>query len=317
MTISTFTWMSAQTGATATEWRKWIQGIHDALAAIGLVQTADTGQLTISTASVPGINTWTNYEVWRFNDALQSTHPIFFRIDYGTGNSAGRADFRLTVGTASDGAGTITGNTLLAATVASPTPATASSTEYPSYASGDGSSFSIALWPATGNLAGHLGGFTIARACNTDGTYRGDALVIAGFGGQSFFHVIGHDGTSGSAKSAQNVYAPVMLPYAVNGNNASTGSTLSEDGTTAPVYPIPCAAPGVEPFVLNSMVVVHPGDAGATSVIQVATINGEARTYRAFPTISSGSTGPGVIAVGASANNTISNRCLPAIAWAV
>lgn len=312
MTVTTYSWMSAQTGATNAEWRKWVQGIHDALAACGMTQTSDTGQVTISSATVPAINTWTLYEIWRFSDSLQSTKPVFLRIDYGVGSTAGRANIRLTIGTSTDGAGTIGGSSLLPATVLSTTSPSASSTEYPSYASGDGSSFSLALW-ATTSISNHIGGFAISRSCDTSGTYTGDAITIALFGANYAFNVIGTTGTDGSVESAKGAFAPAFLPNVINGVTASASSTLSEDGTTAPVFPLACAAPGVEPFVLNSMVAVHPGDAGASSVIQVATINGSSRTYRAFVAAPS-TNGPGNIGV---SNATAPPRCLPAIAWAV
>ena len=59
-------------------------------------------------------------------------------------------------------------------------------------------------------------------------------------------------------------------------------------------------APGVTPWVSNVVVCVSPGDAGATSVIQAATINGATRTYRAFPYSYAGSTGPGLVREGAA-----------------
>lgn len=80
------------------------------LAAAGLVQTADTGQIDWTTVVRSGINTLTaGYEIWRFNDAQQSTSPIFFKIDYGTGSATGSPRWAITVGTGSDGSGTLTG----------------------------------------------------------------------------------------------------------------------------------------------------------------------------------------------------------------
>ena len=314
MPVSTFSWMSAQSNASNAEFRKWVQGIHDALAACGLVQTADTGQIDIATVALPGTSTYGGYEIWRFDDALQATAPVFLKIEYGTGSSTTRPSIRITVSSATDGAGNPSGNIYLAALVPSGSMAS-SSTEYASYASGDGSSINVILYP-TPMLAGSLGGFSISRSCDTSGAYNGDALAIVSHGANSpVYQVVGIDGSDPSVNCSKNTYLPVLLPYTVNNASQSASSTLSEDGTTAPTFPVPCAAPGVTPWVLNNLVVIHPGDAGATSVIQVASINGQDRTYRAFTGIGN-TTVQGSAALVSSATG-VSARFLPAIAWEV
>lgn len=69
-------------------------------------------------------------------------------------------------------------------------------------------------------------------------------------------------------------------------------------------------APGVPPWVSNVVVAVHPGDVGATSVIQVATINCSTRIYRAFTLYDQYT---GVVGCGIST----ASRVRPAIIWAV
>lgn len=103
--------------ATAAAFRLWGKAISDGIAARGWVKTADTGQVDWSTAAAPSGGTTPSYEVWRPGDSLQSTHPIFLRIEYGsaTGLQPGLA---FSLGTATDGAGTLSAsasfpNTLL------------------------------------------------------------------------------------------------------------------------------------------------------------------------------------------------------------
>jgi hypothetical protein len=91
------------------EFRAWAQGIHDGLASFAdLTQTADTGQINIATANRPAANGVAGYEVWRFNDAMQATMPVFFKLEYGIDNSPTLPQLIITIGKGSNGAGTIT-----------------------------------------------------------------------------------------------------------------------------------------------------------------------------------------------------------------
>ena len=68
-------------------------------ATAGWVQTADTGQINMSTSM-------SGYQIWRLNDSLQSTAPWFMRITYGAVGAA----FNFQFGQATDGAGNLTGS---------------------------------------------------------------------------------------------------------------------------------------------------------------------------------------------------------------
>src|SRR5262245_813211 len=89
--------------------RAWGSALAAALAAVGLTQTSDTGQINWTTVTRPGTSTAAGYEIWRFNDTLQATAPIFLKIEYGTGTTALAPTMWITVGTGSNGSGTITG----------------------------------------------------------------------------------------------------------------------------------------------------------------------------------------------------------------
>jgi hypothetical protein len=93
------------------EFRTWGSSINTALAALGLVQTADTGQINWTTVTKPtAATTFAGYEIWRFADSLQATAPVFIKIEYGTGSSgASWHGLAVTVGSGTNGAGTITG----------------------------------------------------------------------------------------------------------------------------------------------------------------------------------------------------------------
>lgn len=77
---------------------------------VGLVQTSDTGQMneaTVARASTG--NTNQGFHIFRFDDSLQSTNPVFIRVDYGSGTATATAAVVMQVGTGTNGAGVLTG----------------------------------------------------------------------------------------------------------------------------------------------------------------------------------------------------------------
>lgn len=103
------------------EFRADTLAIHNAIkAAGGLVQTADTGQtdFTANTRAAGG------YTVYRFDDAHQASYPLFLRIDW-TATATSRPGLTFTLGTGSNGSGTITGVTRAAYAISGGTDGTA------------------------------------------------------------------------------------------------------------------------------------------------------------------------------------------------
>jgi hypothetical protein len=98
--------------ADDASFRSWVHSLSDGLAAVGsITQTADTGQINPDTVLKPTATAVAaGYQVWRFNDALQATRPIFFKLEYGSGSSViNSAGVWITIGSGSDGAGNLTG----------------------------------------------------------------------------------------------------------------------------------------------------------------------------------------------------------------
>lgn len=131
------------TANSDADYQAWAQGIHAQLIACGLVQTADTGQLNLATvAKVTTSNTVIGYEMFRFNDGLQATSPVFIKVEYGSGgaSAAGFCNLGLwiTVGTGTNGTGTLTGFLSNRDEVAT-TNTKGGGVTLPSYCSGDGS----------------------------------------------------------------------------------------------------------------------------------------------------------------------------------
>jgi len=108
MTTATTNTVMDQT--TDAAFRVWVAEVIAQLIAVGLTQTADTGQINTSTVTRASVNTSAGYAIFRFNDTAQSTAPIFIRIDFGSGPSVNTNPLmQLTVGSTTNGAGTIGG----------------------------------------------------------------------------------------------------------------------------------------------------------------------------------------------------------------
>ena len=98
------------TNASDAYFRDWGSSYSAAIGTVGWIQTSDTGQINWTTVTMPtGINQSRGYEIWRMNDAMQSTYPVFMKIEYGSGSAINNPSIWVTLGTGTDGAGNLTG----------------------------------------------------------------------------------------------------------------------------------------------------------------------------------------------------------------
>lgn len=110
MTASSINTVVDQT--TDAAFRTWVAEVITFLfTTLGVTQTSDTGQINTSTVTRSAvINTAAGYVIGRFNDTAQSTSPIFFKLEFGTGTTQPtNPAMWITVGTGSNGSGTLTG----------------------------------------------------------------------------------------------------------------------------------------------------------------------------------------------------------------
>lgn len=89
--------------------RAWVADFIAQLLAVGIVQTADTGQINTASVNRAAANNDAGYAVFRFDDSLQATAPIFFKVYFGSGFNNTVPRIRVQVGTASNGTGTVSG----------------------------------------------------------------------------------------------------------------------------------------------------------------------------------------------------------------
>lgn len=275
--------------STNTLIKAWGSAISQALQAIGLVQTTDTGQINWATTTVTATTSSQTfgYEIYRFNDAFQSTRPVFIKVVYGT-TDAGPAYPRLGffVGTGTDGAGNLTGLQLTARSdMANLSQAfgnfTTSAWATPCFLSGDGSSFGIAISNVTNAVStpANAGVFFwfFERTRNADNTPNGDGLVygcnLASRQDGLYYNYYNYISFINGSVVGSNFYWP--LAYSSN----DYGSP-SVEGSTFVAYPFLVAMP--KPEAQSCMVLGWQGGINYFQTISLI-VNGAARTYIALP----------------------------------
>lgn len=109
-TSATAPYASNSTDAMFRAWAAFI----DSVFLLGMVATADTGQVNLTTVTKPTVaSTAQGYKVYRTNDALTA---IYVKVEFGSSTNVLYPSVWVTVGTGSDGAGGITGTIYLART---------------------------------------------------------------------------------------------------------------------------------------------------------------------------------------------------------
>lgn len=169
---------STSTGyfTTVAQFRTIGSAISVAIQAVGLIQTADTGQINWTTVAIPsGTYTISGYEIYRFSDTLQSTSPVFIKIAYGEGGIANYMGLWITVCTGTDGAGTPTGNVSFSFQCYSNS---TDQTTRTSYFSGANNRLSFCLWPWPVSGSGQWHVFGVERTHDTVGADTGTGVHI-------------------------------------------------------------------------------------------------------------------------------------------
>lgn len=249
-----------------------------------MARSADTGQVNWATVTtMPGTGV-RDYEVYAFTDTLQSTRPIYVRIDYG-GNPSAIPLMQVWVGTATNGAGTLSGLQLgqaLGGTSGVSTlntgatkqlyafGSTATSVPRYCYASSDGSYLLFLTNFQQPNLAGttadSLGGFLVERTRDADGTPNGNGYLLW------TWNALADNLAAGTATSFQGVQLRSYDLSQPNTYNAATGFDYAAAipggvGTTAavspggPVQAFPCYGAAPQPQgASKALLLAYTGD---------------------------------------------------------
>jgi hypothetical protein len=175
MTTQSYNTVLAQT--SDAEFRAWGLELHNALVAAGLVNTSDTGQIDFATVVRAAGNTAAGYKIYRFNDALQATAPIFLKLEFGSSSSNTAPNMWLTVGTGTNGAGTINGTVTPRRTTARSSLPGSAVTNYPTHlcvAPG----YAGLAWKRGGTANQGQGGFHVCRSCDGGGNPTAEGVIV-------------------------------------------------------------------------------------------------------------------------------------------
>lgn len=221
--------------STDAEFRAWGSALSAQLETMltRVITSNDINWTTVTRATTN--SQFMGFEVYRFNDAAQATHPVYFKIEYGSGtSSATMLGVRLTIAKGCDAAGVLSGILLAQTQIVSSSP---NSTPQTSYISSSGSHFSWALCVQLTSATG--GALLIERAVNGDGSINGDGLWVAykthnqNTNTWNNVFIAYTAGSSNTLSSAGVFPTPLAL---------SSGQSLA-NGTVTPYFPAACLAP--------------------------------------------------------------------------
>lgn len=198
---------------TDADFRAWAKQLSDAIKAC-LTQTSDTGQVdwTLGTQAKPsGSPTFPYYEVYRFNDPLQATAPVYIKISYGQASN-GQAGIRMQVATVTNGAGSLSGLTTSTSLDSYGGTNTISQTTYACYKDG---CFTLA-WGA--KAAGSRILAYVERSRDSTGASTPDGVIVMTAGQSSTTTILSYQA---------NVTSSSTIPCLVNSLQPARSSGLA------------------------------------------------------------------------------------------
>lgn len=279
MTIS-LTTFDCTSFTTDAKFRAWGTAVNAAFTAAGLTNTADTGQINWTTVTKPtSAFTAKGYEIWRFNDTLQSTKPIFFKVSYAAGGNASgnNAEIRITLGTGSNGSGTITGvgSSLVEQTGSGGNDTNAGSNAAQkigvSYSTTAGALSIVIDYMAAGFW--NSGVFSICRTCDASGAPTGDGVHMTTNYGSTAGGTTTYSANYNTNTNMSNAITGVPAGYLQTGSYSS-GNTVALLRHYALIAP---------PFGVNGSVSYLNADIPAWSTFTASPF-GASHTYLALGT---------------------------------
>lgn len=249
-------------------------------AAVGLVKTSDTGQINWSTATYPGTtNTDTGYEIYRFDDALQATRPIFLKVRYGRGMVSPGFRMGIDWGYSTDGAGNLTPNSSWTFVGAQTGPESSAVPRW-HWMSSDGSGLVVVIANdyGTGDVSTRWDGrgvYVLDRLRNADGSPSSNGwLYFAKSGGTvspSFYvrDLVNNQTIGGTGWNA-------LLPAPVD----DTGWSMNQEDGEMLTVPYFGLIPGTGLYQSKMALCYSVADLGAMAEVDITHL-GAARRYRA------------------------------------
>lgn len=109
--MSTESWSTRIRHDSDAAYREWRDELIGKLNLLSPLLAAETN-ITPGAGARPGANTEQGYAVYRLNDALNATAPIFLRFGFGTATQVTGPRLQLTTGTSTNGSGVLGGTAL-------------------------------------------------------------------------------------------------------------------------------------------------------------------------------------------------------------
>lgn len=217
--------------ANDAEFRAIGKFISDSLTAAGWAKTADTGQVDWTTVTRVAINTAAGYEI-RTSPAKAGYEQVYVKIEYGQGSNVAYTSLWITLGYASDGAGTLTGTTSGRQVIAGVTTTPSAVTDR---VSAGEDWFAIALNIAAGGSNTGATHLSLERLMDADGNPQTAGWNILGARYQLSLS-LAYD-SSGPA-TAQTTYPIGYFPpnYAGTAGNVFVGVLMPQNGSAC--YPM-------------------------------------------------------------------------------
>ncbi len=230
-------WASPIRHSTDAFFRAWGTEIASKMALVGLVQTADTGQINWTTVVRPGLGVVGGYEIWRFADS-----SLYMKFEYGTATlGVNEPQIWFTVGEGSNGSGTLTGQLSTRMTLMGALAIFDPNQASPSYMCHVSGAFSFVNKIDRGatNNSGSMLGICVGRTVDGSG-----ALTNIGYS------ILYGDGTGAHRLQSVRTAAPAATyaPTAIFSSVYGSPTTSLVPTGEIQAYPIWCTMPQVLPF---------------------------------------------------------------------
>lgn len=266
MTTATDTSVVDQTSDAG--FRAWGVALNSLLAAVGLVQTADTGQINWASVTRAATNTAAGYEIWRFANSA-----LYLKLEYGSGSTTSTPMAWVTVGTGSNGSGTLTGQTSTRTTWLINATAASTATTYTSYACHVTGGFSLVFKQNSVNSSVNpMGLLVVGQTVDSTGT-----ITSTGYG----VLVQGTAGNNGPRFQSVRT-AATATTFAANSQYAQVVGDVTSSlvGANIQAYYVWLNVPDTQPFLWANVYIV--AEITENNTFSVAMVSSSSHTYLAI-----------------------------------
>lgn len=247
-----------------------ISGTFTVANASGVSESGSSGLVTAG-STLPGSAAYF-YEIWHPNDGLTD---FYLKVEYGNMSGTNCPAVRLTISTATNGAGTAGGTVMGPYTYNSSFTAPSTTIPYDCRFSGGPGRISFLLWRGAPNSAAQV--YAIERSINASGTYTGAhvTLMLAGYCSQEPYiqqTLVFGLGVAPLQSAGNSSYGGMACrTFNLGSSNNSYFNNLVPFDTTAPFI-------GYFDYPLTSFGAV-PAANGSEGALFTATIYGASHTY--------------------------------------